>query len=89
MEQEKNYYKAINELEWSIDNDQTNVTELCQENFGNIAEFITILSSNYFITRELSFPFKNIDNIKQAIYLEMGPELPIKENNLIYDFIFF
>ena len=88
IEQDKKSIKVIDRKKLLIDDITDEIPFKSNQDNHTIDEFITIFSSNYFMIRELTFPFKGIENIKQAISLEIGPELPIKENNLIYDFLF-
>ena len=88
IEQDKKSIKVIDRKKLLIDDISDEIPFKSNQDNHTIDEFITIFSSNYFMIRELTFPFKGIENIKQAISLEIGPELPIKENNLIYDFLF-
>lgn len=88
IEQDKKSIKVIEKKKLLIDDIIDEIPFKSKQNNHRIDEFIVVFSSNYFMMRKLTFPFKGIENIKQAISLEMGSELPIKENNFIYDFLF-
>lgn len=87
--QDKNGVKVQEKIYLSFEKDSVNLSDdKKREELKAVNEIIVILSNNLFMTRKLNFPFLDPNKIKQAIYLEMGPELPIKENNLIYDFLY-